>query len=71
MFHLATECLINYEVDQDGDISIRDELLKVTPDTLQQDQSRILRDVTSARIQKLMIPHEEEQTDEISSWRYK
>ena len=71
MFYLATECLINYEVDQDGDISISDELLKVTPDTLKQYQSRILIDETSARIQKLMIPHEEEQTDEISSWRYK
>ena len=57
MFYLATEYLINYEVYQNGDISIRDELLKVTPDTLQQDQSRILRDVTPARIQKLMIPH--------------
>ena len=62
------QCRFNYqcEVDQDGDISMRDQLLKVTDDSLQQDQrSRMLGDIIPARMQKLMISHEENATTDV------
>ena len=56
----------HYEVDQDGDISMRHQLLKVTDDSLQQDQrSRMLGEMIPARMQKLRIPHEEEATTDV------
>ena len=43
---------------------MRDQFLKVTDDSLQQDQrSRTLGDMIPARMQKLTIPHEEATTD--------
>ena len=43
---------------------MRDQLLKVTDDSLQQDRrSRTLGDMIPARMQKLTIPHEEATTD--------
>ena len=42
---------------------MRDQLLKVTDDSLQQDQrSKVIQGGIPARMQKLMIPHEEEAT---------
>ena len=56
----------HYEVDQDGDISMRNQLLKVTDDSLQQDEiSRMLGEMIPARMQKLRIPHEEEATTDV------
>ena len=64
-----------YEVDEDGDIGMRDKLLKIAEDSLQQDQrSKILEDMIPAMMQKITIPHEEEATtnlqNKISSWRH-
>ena len=48
--------------DQNGDISMGDQLLKVTDDSLQQDQrSGKLGAMIPARMQNLTIPHEEKQ----------
>ena len=64
-----------YEVDQVGDIRIRDQLLKVTNDSLQQDQgSSKLGDMIPARMEKLTILKEEEATTDFQTcfcWRYK
>ena len=52
----------NHQYDQNGDISMGDQLLKVTDDSLQQDQrSGKLGAMIPARMQNLTIPHEEKQ----------
>ena len=45
-----------YEVNQDGDVIMRTQLLEATDDTLQQDQSKMLGDMIPARMQRLTIP---------------
>ena len=54
-----------YKIDQNGDVSTRDQLLEVPDDDLQQNQSRMLGDMIPTRMLKLIIPHEEEATPDV------